>query len=681
MRCDPERFDFRPRTAARLDGAVSALTRVIAFAAVVIPVALTLTLTTGTAQVDGAGTVRGGFEAPEFDRDGNLKSLLTGQQADPVDTDQWQLTGMRVETYRYDRGNRVREIIVDAESCRFDYANRIAYSDGEIRMRTEDDQLQIVGSGFHWNQTTGYLVITNHLKTVVRQVPKPDSASGPAPGNPDVDDAFTVTSRRFEYDLAGGTAVYSTGVRVYNPARLDLTCETLEARLLGADRKMDRIVARERAKIDLLDENETRQVAGDEIVYTTEADGTERLDVAGNPWWKTERSEGQAEILLIQPDTKRFEAHGGGSLTLLPGPGPTQPPETEAPVNRPPESGLSSPVRVDFQDCVFTPDQVSFDGGVKAVQAGRLDLECQSMTVKLAENARTIEWIRAETGARLDFRSASMAGTATGARMDYRLDETGGEQLTVTGSPEWQTERYRGKGRTLRINLATREFESRGSTEVLIEPETGGSTGNRDQDGGGSFTSLSTDRPIVIRSETAFMAPGAATFASDVNVTHPNWLMTCDTLRFDTDRESNAVRAVHATGRVRMDHRGNPDAVEDRTGDGGADAPWTLRCDALTAILLERTGTMDRIEADGAVSMIQAGTTATGGHLTYVPASDRMELSKDPVLVTASDLRIVGRETTVLVLNTRTNQFHAEGRFVMQLPPESLRNRDIVPLP
>jgi hypothetical protein len=49
--------------------------------------------------------------------------------------------------------------------------NGQANSPGEVHMQTGDEQLRIEGQGFLWRQNESYLIISNHVQTIIEKVP------------------------------------------------------------------------------------------------------------------------------------------------------------------------------------------------------------------------------------------------------------------------------------------------------------------------------------------------------------------------------------------------------------------------------------------------------------------------------------------------------------------------------
>jgi len=107
---------------------------------------------------------------PEYERaTGQIKSLLTGDTALQVEGGMMLITGMRMETYKYDGGTKKVDLIIEAPECLFSFRTHVASSDGPMTLRRADGDASLSGRGFEWHQRESYLTISNNVKTVTRK--------------------------------------------------------------------------------------------------------------------------------------------------------------------------------------------------------------------------------------------------------------------------------------------------------------------------------------------------------------------------------------------------------------------------------------------------------------------------------------------------------------------------------
>ena len=107
---------------------------------------------------------------PEYDRaTGRIKSLLTGDTAVQVEDGMMFITGMRLETYRYDGASRNVDLIIKAPECLFSFRTHVASSDGPMTLYRADGDASLRGNGFEWRQRESTLTISNNVRTVTRK--------------------------------------------------------------------------------------------------------------------------------------------------------------------------------------------------------------------------------------------------------------------------------------------------------------------------------------------------------------------------------------------------------------------------------------------------------------------------------------------------------------------------------
>ncbi|SVD91970.1 uncharacterized protein METZ01_LOCUS444824, partial [marine metagenome] len=108
---------------------------------------------------------------PDHDRGGTgrLRSLLTGDSMEPQGPGRMLVRGVRLETYAYNDGQRIVDLIIEAPECLFDARTRIASSSGPMTATRAGGDLSLKGVGFEWQQQTLRLVVHNDVRTILKQ--------------------------------------------------------------------------------------------------------------------------------------------------------------------------------------------------------------------------------------------------------------------------------------------------------------------------------------------------------------------------------------------------------------------------------------------------------------------------------------------------------------------------------
>lgn len=107
------------------------------------------------------------YEASAAGESPRLKSLLTGTEAQPVDSRGRlvALTGMRLENYLPDGRTN---LVAQAPGCLLDVLDRTVCSTGWLEVSLAQGQLFIEGQGFFLQVTNLHFIISNRVRTVIR---------------------------------------------------------------------------------------------------------------------------------------------------------------------------------------------------------------------------------------------------------------------------------------------------------------------------------------------------------------------------------------------------------------------------------------------------------------------------------------------------------------------------------
>lgn len=111
------------------------------------------------------------FEPPH---DQQVKMRLTGSEATPLPGTLFDLKAMKVEKFTAD--GRL-EAVVEAPHCIYAPLDGVAQSPGHLAFKSGDGKFRVEGDGFLWQQNDQFLVISNHVRTVIEPPSaKPDKS-------------------------------------------------------------------------------------------------------------------------------------------------------------------------------------------------------------------------------------------------------------------------------------------------------------------------------------------------------------------------------------------------------------------------------------------------------------------------------------------------------------------------
>ena len=102
------------------------------------------------------------YPAPQ---DLQMKSLISGREAQPQTGGRYLIKGLRIETFDE---NGTRQAIVEAPDCIYDGTKRVAMSASHLRVVAGSGQFTVEGYGFLWQQDESKLLISNRVHTIIR---------------------------------------------------------------------------------------------------------------------------------------------------------------------------------------------------------------------------------------------------------------------------------------------------------------------------------------------------------------------------------------------------------------------------------------------------------------------------------------------------------------------------------
>jgi len=104
---------------------------------------------------------------PGYDSQNRISSLLTAKEAAPKGGSLTELKGVRAETYSYDKGVKITNLIVNATNSIYDQKLKVATSVQAVEAQTGDGNLKLSGVGFRYEQADSKLVLSNRVKAVI----------------------------------------------------------------------------------------------------------------------------------------------------------------------------------------------------------------------------------------------------------------------------------------------------------------------------------------------------------------------------------------------------------------------------------------------------------------------------------------------------------------------------------
>jgi hypothetical protein len=103
------------------------------------------------------------YQAPHQQQ---IKSRMSGAEAEPIEGGLLLIRQLKLEAFDEKGG---LQFIVTAPECVYDPMKGVANSNGELHMRTGDEQVQVEGKGFLWRQASSLLTISNQVQTVIEK--------------------------------------------------------------------------------------------------------------------------------------------------------------------------------------------------------------------------------------------------------------------------------------------------------------------------------------------------------------------------------------------------------------------------------------------------------------------------------------------------------------------------------
>jgi lipopolysaccharide export system protein LptA len=304
--------------------------------------------------------------------------------------------------------------------------------------------------------------------------------------------------------------------------------------------------------------------------------------------------------------------------------------------------GAASPVQVVSR----TPGQPE-----RVTSSHRLDAQFAAGTTSIASIEQSGEFHYSE-------------GTRT-ANADQARFTTANNLLTLSGNPRYGDDQVQLSSDSLALNRASGEIRAAGNVKSTYLPQK-----DRQQNPGGAMFSAAAAVHVTARDLVAQRSAGTATFSGGARLWQGADLVEAPTIQFNRDRRGvdargSASQPVHSVfvqagqnGRTvpvnvasaRLTYTGLDNQAHFTGGVTVQSTDATLKADHIDVILRQQAGgrqlsgqtgqtsesgssgpaQVERIIAQGNVTMVQPGRRATGQRLVYVAADQSFTLTGGP---------------------------------------------------
>ncbi|MDB6121050.1 MAG: hypothetical protein JWQ71_43 [Pedosphaera sp.] len=252
-----------------------------------------------------------------------LKTRITGKEAKapPNGGALLAMKALKIETFP-ETGPVAPEMIVEAPQCVVNSDTRLVSSDGPLEIHSGDGKMRIEGEGFLWlAKTNSILIISNKVHTIIERellAKSTDTNQSSAKTTASVTNAPSGTNQplhiysdHFNFDRQANLITYTNNVRVED-IQMILTCDVMTIQRTTAG-KIENINADR--NVVIINKSTGGRTTGDHAVYTTK-DGTQLVELTGNPRWQEGLREGTAQLFIFDRAHNTLRAEGNAYLKI-----------------------------------------------------------------------------------------------------------------------------------------------------------------------------------------------------------------------------------------------------------------------------------------------------------------------------------------------------------------------------
>jgi lipopolysaccharide export system protein LptA len=579
------------------------------------------------------------FDAPN---EKQIKSLITGAEAQPQPGGRYLLKQLKLETFRVTGEG---EIVIEAPECLYDSVARTAGSGGRLQIQSGDGRFSVAGEGFLWQEREGRLTISNRVRSVIQRTTTNAVTEATAP--------LVITSRWFSFEATNHCAAFHEEVHGDDP-EMEFTCGQLAVRAGPGGRSFEVIEAGQSPVIT--GKADGRRVTADRAVYTR---ADERAELVSNVSWQQGRHSGRADRAVVLRLEKDFSAEGHVAMKLpreLLGAGGLLLSGSNAPVAT---ADTNAPLLDLFADRFHSRSNLLVAEGAVRLMDVTNRLSCDKLTMQSATASAPDESAMAEGNVVVE----RGGGSLRAARAVYAKSDA---TIVFTGEPQWTQAQMEGRAERVTIHSETGEIHAENRVTVKLAV--------RDQRA--SFLTFfpavadtnSAPQEIEVRAREFTAKERRVIFLGDVRahqlpVSGSEPRLQCDELEVKFAATGPKAESLQARNNV-VYRQGLPGSTN------GPAMYRQLSTRTLTARSDPATGALLNLAAEGDVQIEQLGNRASGGRATYTAATDFLELTDSPVLET-SQILITNART--LFWDNANARFTGTGPFKIRFKTEAVK--------
>jgi lipopolysaccharide transport protein LptA len=338
------------------------------------------------------------------------------------------------------------------------------------------------------------------------------------------------------------------------------------------------------------------------------------IEIMDAPTWSTQNHKGKGDrIRVTASETRQFFKVIGkawASLDL----GDIRIQQTHEPQSE------QKPIEISADQYEFDGTKLRFEGLVKASQGDAWTLSCKTLTADIDEKQKTAVMIEASEMVQMTQQDGDEDFIAKANKVVYEPVAPGQETVILTGNAQVDTEEFVARGERIEINkkeVSNTIHVSRGAT-LEFPDSTISSIGILNFGDNPSTRDPSKAlNQVRITSKEYSLVDNKAVFTEKVSIQFQDETLNCDTLEVVFSPDRKWIKNIFATGTVHL------------VGKQGR-----MTCREINGMFSESTHQMDRLRAEGNVSMTHPRGKARGETAVFYPQTQMIELQGEPRIMT-----------------------------------------------
>ena len=554
-----------------------------------------------------SATIRGGWEAAVTENN-QVTTILRGEEINGS-----RITQLSIQLNK-EGAQSTPEFFIESPECDMPYlseGNYDASSAKNIVLRTADGGFVIQGVGWKWSQSQALLVISNKVSTTIK---KNLIGTGRKKENKSDSSDVNIKSNRFVFNHANSKAIYQDQVFATDPGHLEISCGKLQIDLSEEIQGFKEVLAEDQLVIKLLDANAPIQANGGRAIYRIGQASQDVIEIMDAPTWSTQDHNGKGDrIRVTASETRQFFKVSGNAWASL-DLGDIRVQQTNEPQSE------QQPIEISADQYEFDGTELRFEGFVEASQGDAWTLSCKTLTADIDEKQKTAVMIEASGMVQMTQQDGDEDFIAKANKVVYEPIAPGQETVILTGNAQVDTEEFVARGERIEINkkevsntihvsrLASLEFPDSTISSIGIL-NFGDNQSTRDP-------SKALNK-VRITSKEYSLIVNKAVFTEDVSIQFQDETLNCDSLEVVFSPDRKWIKNIFATGAVHL------------VGKQGR-----MTCREINGIFSESTHQMERLRAEGNVSMTHPRGKARGETAVFYPQTQMIELRGEPSIMT-----------------------------------------------